>query len=91
MSEHHPPREHPPSPRTLGRRVRESVVKINVWLFTANVWVYAAAGSFIGFEGVAVWLSFIALWPIAIPLMLAGVAVVGVLVRRSRERRDLRR
>lgn len=64
------------------------MLRVNVWLFSAHAWIYAAAGSFIGFEGVAVWLSFIALWPVAIPLMIAGIAVVGVVVQRHRDRRS---
>jgi hypothetical protein len=78
-------------PYRIVDRMRRLTLTVNVWLFTANAWVYAAAGSFIGFETVALWLSFIALWPVVIPVMLAGIAVVGVLVRRIRERRDARR
>lgn len=78
--------QRPGTTRSLTRRARALMLRINVWLFSAHAWIYAAAGSFIGFEGVAVWLSFIALWPIAIPLMIAGIAVVGVVVQRYRDR-----
>jgi len=77
--------------RTLARWLRDVTLRINMWIFAANAWVYAAAGSFIGVETVALWLGFLPLWPVAVPVMLAVVAVVGVVVQRVRERRERRR
>ena len=47
-----------------------------------------AAGSFVGFEALAFLLGFAPLWPIAIPILIGGIAVVGVVAHRVEARRD---
>ena len=72
----------------LLHRGHDAFERIASQLFVANAWVYAAAGTVIGLEGVALWLSFLAVWPVGVPLVLAGIAVAGVVVRSARATRS---
>ncbi|UOQ90315.1 hypothetical protein MUN74_05175 [Agromyces endophyticus] len=80
-------RQAPAGGRTVADRVRGLIAAVNLRLFTASATIYIAAGSFVGFEGLAFLLGFAPLWPIAIPIVIAGVAVAGLVVRRVRRRR----
>jgi len=81
------PRQAPSARRTVADRVRGIVAAVNLRLFTASATIYVAAGSFVGFEGLAFLLGFAPLWPIAIPIVIAGVAVTGLVVGSVRRRR----
>lgn len=76
------------APRRLGDRIRGAGIALNFRLFTATAGMYVAAGSLIGFESVALLLGYAALWPVAIPVLIAVIVAIGTLVRRVRKRRE---
>ena len=76
------------SPHALSARIRYAITAVNHRLFTASAGIYVAAGSFMGFEALAFLLGFAPLWPIAIPMIIAGIALSGLIVRWMRTRRD---
>jgi len=80
-------RQAPPARRTVADRVRGLIAAVNLRWFTASAAIYIAAGSFVGFEGLAFLLGFAPLWPIAVPIVIAGVAVTGLVVGSVRRRR----
>ncbi|MBM7502837.1 hypothetical protein ACFPER_05100 [Agromyces aurantiacus] len=85
-----PSREHRPpgARRRLGASIHAFVTAVNLRLFTASAGIYVAAGSFVGFEALAFLLGFAPLWPIAIPILIGGIAVVGLVLNRVEARRD---
>ena len=82
-----------PTPPSGWRRsrahLRDALVRLNIRIFTASAGIYVAAGSFVGFEALAFLLGFAPLWPIAIPMLIAGIAMTGLLVDRARKRRTM--
>lgn len=73
--------------RRLGRRIRSLYDRAGYLAFQASVAMYIAAASFVGWETLAVLLSYATMAPIAVPLTVAGIAVLAVVRRRIRARR----
>ena len=55
-------------------------------LFMISGWAYLAAGSFLGFETLAVIVGYATVWPVGVPLAIAGIAAYAVVRRRIQPR-----
>jgi hypothetical protein len=62
--------------------------RLGYHLFMISGWTYLAAGSFLGFETLAVIVGYATVWPVGVPLAIAGIAVFAT-VRRFRRRPPL--
>jgi hypothetical protein len=61
--------------------------RLGYHLFRLSGWTYLAAGSLVGFETLAVIVGYATIWPVGVPVAIAGIAVYAAL-RRTRRRRD---
>lgn len=73
----------------LGTHIRSAYDALGYRVFQVSGAMYIAAASFIGWEALAVLISYATMAPIAVPLTVAGIAVLA-LVRRVLRRRDRR-
>ncbi len=73
--------------RRIARRIRSLYDRAGYLAFQASGAMYIAAASFVGWETLAVLLSYATMAPIAVPLTVAGIAVLAVVRRRIRTRR----
>ncbi len=80
------PRPRHPRP-SLRQRIRAAYDRFGYHTFMITATIYVAAEALIGFESVALLLSYVTMAPIAVPLTLAAIALVAVIrgrVRRTR-------
>ena len=76
---------------TLRQRIRAAYDRFGYLTFMFTATVYLAAETLVGFESVALLLSYITMAPIAVPLTLAAIALVAVIrgrLRRARSKAD---
>jgi divalent metal cation (Fe/Co/Zn/Cd) transporter len=73
----------------ISRRISTAVHMFNFRVFMTVGTLYVAAGSFIGFESLAMLIAYTTIWPVAIPITIVGIGLVGLIVavlrRRGRE------
>ncbi len=77
---------------TLRQRVRAAYDRVGYHTFMITATVYVAAETLIGFESVALLLSYVTMAPIAVPVTLAAIALVAVIrgrLRRARTTADV--
>lgn len=70
-------------------RIRALFSRLGYHVFMAMGSMYIAAASVIGFETLALLLGYATMSPIAIPVMIAGIALWAVIRRRLRGRNDV--
>jgi hypothetical protein len=61
--------------------------RLGYQFFRLSGWTYVAAGSLVGFETLAVLVGYATIWPVGVPVAIAGIAVYAVLRRRIQRRR----
>ena len=76
-----------PEQTTRGYAGRVSLYdRIGYRLFMLSGWAYLAAGSFVGFETLAVIVGYATVWPVGVPVAIAGIAVFAAVRRRIPKR-----
>jgi hypothetical protein len=60
--------------------------RLGYHVFRISGWTYLAAGSLLGFETLAVIVGYATIWPVGIPVAIAGIAVYAAVRRRIQRR-----